>query len=427
MTEHLFSTISWYKQHCLYEVSDEKLHVLDTASVLYFDYNAVTRDFPWLCSDSKQKTIKNILDWATSMAAVSKGHIDGSNVNTPLSRNGKTINAIRPPRYGRASIIDSAKAMGMNDISEEQRRLCDIKGCGIRPNLVAQAAPHSTGLLTLIEAVTEIINRKIIERIFDISDLPHKCLPYYAVVDMGFRHDGVYEKSARTALIIRRAHFRPKDNDEISKYNSSKHKDISYIEKLLNLFCITSTASDVALEVYSDHDQWRCRFAGQELDWLTHEHLLTLAEEYQLSFPNQIRLTNIQMADEKHDEERQSRLLVDFSQYCFTDFSAPYYEVTPAVDKPLNFGNVRWIGGDHGSSSIHFQNLKNNRFFNKSRLDPDVLLHFENLSPSKEYSKVVKFGHEIVASLSKGNADSSEIDQRISEFIDLAFDCRLSS
>ncbi len=97
--------------------------------------SAVLADFPWVAAADDLETQDRLRRWALGLAAVSTGQLDAPGVNGPVTLGSGQISAVRPPRYGRAAIVDSAAAGGFVDVPPTQRRLCDIKGCGVAPGV----------------------------------------------------------------------------------------------------------------------------------------------------------------------------------------------------------------------------------------------------------------------------------------------------
>lgn len=119
--------------------------------------------------------------------------------NTPIPLTGETRTAWRPPRYGRAAVMDAAGGA-----------LFDVKGCGVPPDEVPEL-PNSNGLLTLTEAVFEFVLERLVYAALSHSGSAVRPVPAYAVVDLGFDalHEGP-DGRERATLLLRRAQTRPR-------------------------------------------------------------------------------------------------------------------------------------------------------------------------------------------------------------------------
>lgn len=131
-----------------------------------------------------------------------------TDVNDPVSTSSETVETVRPPRYGRAAILAPEVPGGVADAAGPLP-FFDIKGCGV-PNDEDPVLPHSNGLLTLREAVYEVILQKLVNSVLRHDRRSEAVLPCYAILDLGFfaRFKG-HRPDGKAAVLLRRTQTRP--------------------------------------------------------------------------------------------------------------------------------------------------------------------------------------------------------------------------
>ena len=158
---------------------------------------------------SKAELYAYIDDWLVRHAAVmSRTQAAQSKVNTPIPISSKSVVGYRPPRYGRAAIV----VVPMPD-DEQRQLLLDVKGCGVSgapPYLIKPLLPNANGLLTLSEAMHELLMEKVSGLVLAAGHSMARPLPSYAVLDLGC--DAVFNDGSPNdpaVLTVRRGHARP--------------------------------------------------------------------------------------------------------------------------------------------------------------------------------------------------------------------------
>jgi hypothetical protein len=136
--------------------------------------------------------------------------------------------------------------------------------------------------------------------------------------------------------------------------------------------------------------------------------------------PAQFRTPNIQLIKvQTHDSNHAT--LVDFSQYCFTDFREPYYLSIPASDRPMNFGSVHKIDDGLMNESDLYIHLRSMGMFEGEPPSQQILDHFSFLDPEIHMSKIVSFAHELGCQYELEGTTLSDTDCQIRRFVDRVF------
>ena len=185
------------------------------ARVIWMDRAALADDYsdvvPGLRTPQKMSPADTqaLANWLVRNGAIMSLAQTGQNrVNDPIPVSGAPITSYRPPRYGRAAIVrpDHPEARGA---SARPIPFFDIKGCGV-PNDEEPVLPNSNGLLTLGEAVFEIMMQKIVACILRHARFPAVVVPAYALLDLGFfaRFHG-YRRDGKATVLLRRTLTRP--------------------------------------------------------------------------------------------------------------------------------------------------------------------------------------------------------------------------
>lgn len=184
-------------------LSTEQLLGVAGARVLFANYPALRADFdaPWegATEESQQAAIDR---WLLRNAAyISTSQAAAQGINTPIALDNRRVTGWRPPRYGRAAVLCAPAS---------EQVLFDIKGIGVPPDEAPQL-PHSNGLLTLAEAVHEVLMEHLVFAAMNHAGAAITPLPAYALIDLGFDalwHDGRAAEPA--VLLLRRACTRPR-------------------------------------------------------------------------------------------------------------------------------------------------------------------------------------------------------------------------
>ncbi|PKA71708.1 hypothetical protein ATI02_4704 [Pseudomonas baetica] len=146
--------------------------------MLFANYRAIRADFRALWGTPHGTDEQAAIDrWLLRNAAfISTSQAAAQGINTPIVLDGRRVAAWRPPRYGRAAVLCAL---------ESEQVLFDIKGIGVPPD-EAPVLPYSNGLLTLAEAVHEVLMEHLVFAAMAHAGGAITPLPAYALIDLGF-------------------------------------------------------------------------------------------------------------------------------------------------------------------------------------------------------------------------------------------------
>ena len=224
------------------------------AQVIFANYTALLTDFELplarlgLARPQDSSALAAVEQWLVeSTAYVSTSQASNSNVNTAIPLSGASRQGWRPPRYGRAALmLDSNGA------------IFDVKGTGVPPDEEPHL-PNSNGLLTLHEAVHEILMEHLVFAIMRRAGADVYPLPSYAVIDLGFDaiwHDG--RAPQRATLLVRRSATRPRCQWERSRQGPAMARALMQVELLLRWAGISaSMCGAVRLRLTKDGEHRR--------------------------------------------------------------------------------------------------------------------------------------------------------------------------
>jgi hypothetical protein len=254
---------------------------LANARVVWANYDLIQRDFADvdfagslprdvnLPHDANASPVSNRPDidaWLLRYAAVmSEAQLRYTNTSEEIPVFGPTRTAYRPPRYGRALVVqltDTWPDCAYLDPDRRPQGLLDVKGCGVAAGQVPLLQLHRSGLLGLPIALCELVSQLIVERIFEHLGVDVHGLGIYAILDLGFRMKGEGGSLIPAGAIVRRAHQRPAGNIERPDYGTEQHRIKLAIEFMLRRFGVTSCAPVVRLRIWREGEDLRSSFLG---------------------------------------------------------------------------------------------------------------------------------------------------------------------
>ena len=311
------------------------------ATPILVDREAILRDFPWVSRMSRRyDSSDGVSRWISAAGGLlSTAHVPRSDVNEEVKASSVFAKGYRPPRYGRSAIVESRRFVG-NDVDNDTRcrGLVDVKGCGVRSGVTPVRARRRNGLLLLPEAIQELLNYRVLQRVFSDSGTDVRCLPLYGLVSLrinGLSED--YNRPMPAVTLVRQAHIRPPGNDELPAMGSTEMWVKHDIEALLRRYGITSAPGSCALRILH-RDGVIAGYIGDDL--VTHvptSMWRTFLAKHALEPPLLIRLNNVQLT---HGCSRNplGGTLVDFGHYTCVQRFDDHHLVTMVRDRPFNWG-----------------------------------------------------------------------------------------
>ncbi|MFN0213869.1 MAG: hypothetical protein ACKVT2_06395 [Saprospiraceae bacterium] len=321
-----------------------------TARVVYANYRLLQHDFPQLQENSlemefprlkqlngsaKQKAICHKIDeWLVRHTAfISQSQAKQSFVNTPIAIGNERVTAYRPPGYGRAlvySIEETNKGLLLGDDREPpafENRLLDVKGTGVAPQVKPVNGIHSNGILQLGFALIELIVQELLQRIFRHSNSAVQTLPHYGIIDLGFDEQNDWMHNSPAALMVRRAHRRPKDSGGLYPYGSIGQNVQLEIEQLLRRYGMTCAGGSSRVKLKKENGDFQIYYGDQHIDFFTEEQKAEIKKVSHYSDDmGELSFDGINL---QHTREISSAP----AQATLVDFGA--YDIREAFDQPL--------------------------------------------------------------------------------------------
>ena len=335
------------------------LHVRD-ARVIFANYGAVLADFaPALLRhlpspDPGGAACRQAIDeWLVGHAAcVSVSQAASSAVSTPIPLDGTSRRVWRPPRYGRAAVM----------VDQASDAIFDVKGIGVPPD-EQPWLPNSNGLMTLEEAVHEVLMEHLVFAVMQRAGVDVRPLPSYAVLDLGFDavwHDG--RAPQRATALVRRAATRPRCQWSRAVQGREMAHTLMQIELLLRSCGISAsvcgavrlrlTAADRQRRIFRDEDELtipedRKAAVFAAAGWSEHDVI--------------VDGVNVQVTSDLQSRPLRARLM-DFGRYSFRErfdtvmyswFDAEYLSMNGAYLRP---NDASYVQPDRECGLARFEN-----------------------------------------------------------------------
>jgi len=328
---------------------------LSRARVVTANYAVIQHDFPELRDDSllglrpgltrlhgpdRAAAIHQLIDtWLLANAGIiSERQAAQTQVNTPIEHTGETVTAYRPPLYGRALVVPTAAPIAGTQV--KVRGLLDLKGTGVAPDQSPAQRHHSNGLMTLGDALKDLVFQWLIDEIFQHAAPHFWTVPVYAVLDLGF--DAIFRNGEHrpAGMQIRRAHARPPHGD-LPMPGSPEEQVRLEIEMLLRSYGISSCGASTAIRVEGREGHLEVFQGPDRLSGLTDEQRSRLRKLTRFkSKPLYFEGINIQLARGVRLNPSRAQV-VDFGHYAArADFRHPVVNLVRG--RLLNWGGALW-------------------------------------------------------------------------------------
>ena len=308
--------------------SAEPVALVEGAQTIFLNMEAILRDI-WGVSDadiqesaasSIEETLKTF--FAKECAIMSLQQLKASELGASVKAT-KLGNAWRPPRYGRALVVERRRSRRLSEIGEllgvgfekapEHQILIDIKGCGVAPGVTPKPLAHHTGLFSLSEAIEEIATQTIVDEALS-RVLPNVyTLPVYAVVLFPFTGDREDEGEHFATLLFRRAHARPAGNNEIPRFLSHEYFFKLEVEFALRQCGVTS-AGGTRLQIQREKDGFSATMGARVIDTSDKEGVQRFLKTMNIQAPFVADVVNVQCTKDVSTMPVSGELL-DFGHY----------------------------------------------------------------------------------------------------------------
>lgn len=413
-------------------VQSETCFTLANARVVWANYDLIQRDFadidfasaidsskrPPSNSDALFSDRPDIDAWLLNYAAImSEGQLRFTDTNEPIPVFGPARVAYRPPRYGRAMVVqlqDTWPDAG-SDTDHRASGLLDVKGCGAAGDPTSSARLYQSGLFELPFAFCEAVSQLILERIFERLQVDIRGVGVYAILDLGFRTkiEGCWMPAG---AIVRRAHQRPPGNIDWPHYGTEEHRLKVAVEFMLRPFGVTSCARDARFRIWRDGDQLHSSYLGRS-DRIPANMLERFLKRMSVRVPVDFDMINVQLV-RGATLEPLSADLVDFGQFDFAnqDFVNPM--ACFVEDRPLHWGgfidrNSRYWVQPNPEISV-------NDILAGWVPTPAWIHEWAGSAFPATIGHLLLFTAELVRDITMGNLTRHDVDRRIGEFVETA-------
>jgi hypothetical protein len=352
-------------------------------------------------------------------SVISQANAKPNDVNSlPQLTDRKRI-GYRPPRYGRAAVFDVPLTMAESIVSQIGLAV-DVKGCGVDADQNPSRVRRGSGTLLLHEAIQELLNSRLLSRVFEQSKLDVTSLPIYALVDLGIVGWCSYFATEMPCVtMLRRAHLRPTGNDEIPSAGSDEELAKHQIELALRRFGISSAPISCSLDILGQGENLALIKNGELIPGVPPVHITRLLLELGIRAPCKIRMTNVQLTRGTKINPL-SATLVDFGHYTSESTFVGHHLVTLVNDRPFNWGlflretDADWVQPEQGS-------LVNQKLLGPVQYPAELAkelgyeLAFRRLRPGVELAAV-----KLALKIQRRHLGVDELEREISAFIDQA-------
>lgn len=326
-------------------VRRERVRRLAPGTPLYVNEEAILRDFGWLLRQTGDdappgERCRTFL--ARVGSVLGAPHEAAPAVNCTPNFTDDSVSCLRPPRYGRAGVLDVREVYPDAIRSPDDLALVDVKGLGVAEDRTPAPSNRKTGLLTMIDALQELINAEILDSVFRSESVAVRCNEIYGVVDLGVRGQSHYfDGFVPCVTLLRRAHLRAPDNEELPRYGSPEDDAKCAIETMLRRYGVTSAPAQCALHVAEDADgELVATLDGRDLlDRVPPEMLRHHFATCGLQLPQTIRFINIQTASDL-SADPLSGTVIDLGHYTVLQAFDDHHLVAAVQDRPFNWGRL---------------------------------------------------------------------------------------
>lgn len=334
--------------------------------------------------------------------------------NVDLNR---SVIGYRAPRYGRAAIFESALAEGLSTVAFE------VKGCGVAPGKEPGKSYNNNGFLFLHLALVEVINEKILNRVFGIEGVDVSCVPLLGIVDLGFDSPGYFGCNLPVGTLVRQCHVRPKNNNELPQADSEDETVKEMISELLLRHGMTSCGLSTSISASWEEGKMRLRHGGVLRTEVTTEHIEKLGQYLKIEAPFSIYPTNIQMAAGAKAAPLRARI-VDLSHFKAHILTSGYF-ATLVDDRPLNLNRVSSTQAERNTPptgcAIDFNRLKGVRMESDPRFEA-IRQQFPKMNPDGAMvSGATMEALYLTAWVRSENPSATELETRVNDFVGTCF------
>jgi len=391
-----------------YAVRRERLNRVAGSRVLYADQAALAADFRELAGEPRERLDRWLVH---NGALLSAANCRENTVSGPPRLQGTPCLAFRPPRYGRASLVAVSPLRPL-----DEARLIDVKGIGHFGDAVPSLNRHGSGLALLPDALREVLNRAVLNRLFRRARSQITTLPIYGLLDLGFTaRCKEFETPLPAVSLLRRAEIRWPKNFEIGTAGSREEAVTSAIEAFLRQFGMTSTAPSGRLFFRIESGSLRLALGDERFVKIPERFLWELARRTGIDVPCEIEVNNVQVTrDFSVDPLRAT--ITDLEQYRNLDLRRSAGLLTFVSDRPFNWGRfvrpgeAAWIMPDPESGAAIDAHFGPGPF---SELATKVLGLDREARSATDIEGSIRHAYHLAAQVMIGRLDRDGLERRI--------------
>lgn len=273
-------------------------------------------------------------------AVVSEPHCMDNEVHRPPRVLEEALYGFRPMHYGRSALfeIGAADRCGL-------RGLLDIKGCGVAADV--RPHPHTTrnGILFLHDAILELINATVLNRLFRRDGVALSTVPFFAIVQTGIRARPTWAKAELPcATLLRKALVRQPGHVELPARGSITEEIQLKVEHYLLTRGLTTTGPITTVSVVKEGETMVLRLDGLRVDAATENIVIPELRRHGLDPPQILQFANVQLARDASPDPLRA-CLVDLGHVRACDELSGHLGIF-VRDRQLNWGRILKKGHD---------------------------------------------------------------------------------
>ena len=375
--------------------------------VIWMDRRLLIRDFPFLEGVSD----KDMERWLVENAGwISLPQSRANEVNERVDVGDELRVARRPARYGRAVVMEVSD-LDARAVDAGSAGMVDIKGAGVGCGRVPRLKMDSTGVVTVIDAIVEILFQKVIERVCSVLGESLRCVGLYGLLCPGFWVRTLLYRDLPAVLIARRAHRRTPGNVDIWPRAHPLHIGQLAVEMYLRQFGLTSSCRLSRLRLAPEGSRICISYGGRERVRVQREDFLRRIKVDGFSDSLEIDCINIQMSRQRRDG-RERYELHDFGHYLVRDrFERPVLSLVE--DAPLNWGT--FIGIDSEEFVQPIDEFGIDPAMSREQIVPTHVGRWMGRERLRGASAV---GAAVAAGIGTGSMSRSDVENLVDEYVD---------
>ncbi len=416
------SPLSRHAIDAQYDCRPEAFECVRGTKLVYLDEDAARRDFGATPAAASQASRDEIGAFLKDVGSVmSAAQCQPNEVHDSVPTRGSRRVGYRPPRFGRAALFQFSEARIASIPPGFADGLLDIKGCGIQAGRTPMLGEDRTGVLFLHEAVTELLTKRLLDRVFQLEGVGVRTLDYYALVHLGVYATVSWCRPLPCCTLARSVVTRPKENVELPKSGSVEERVQHEIEHLLLSNGLSSVGAINTLTMCFEDGRHVARLNGRTVEALSEDIIYEFLETQGLAPPQIFHGTNVQIARDCSAIPLRATL-TDLGHYRGLP-DPPGHIVTFVSDRALNWGMMTKKTGaqrPRGRAPVR-QDVVGVRLLSDEALPKSLMSWLQPTGRMKPaVSGIVGEALRLTAAIDQGNLDLDALSAALDAFVDRA-------